>query len=532
MKLARGIVCCRARGSESPSWACAAGGSRYTRDMKDRIAGAAALLVLLGLQPAFPLQGNSDERKLEEAAELLGKSDEAEVRRGANLAARVGSPAAVELILDVFDETARTRRLPPGHYRDIVWDSLVELEDHYGRMRIEQELAKNKRNADLRLWCAELLGIYGEYEFGATLTKALSDKDLRVRQAAARSLGMLGYAEADKALQKLARNRDPYVRADALIALVKIDADEHRDRFLTALAKDKDGGVRCALLYEVPQLWPEETEALSIEKLEDDDWRPRIQAVQNLASVKTKGSVDHLVGTTADARPVVSEAACLALSSLTGQKHTKQAAWQAWWQAKRETFDFPAGLANSRPDEDRSIATYHGIQIVSDHVAFLIDKSSVMAKESTSMGISKDAAAYDELANVLSSLDGDLNFNVFTYERRVEAFEDEPVALKKKTCKQALEFVDSRPCQDRIDIWQVLELVVSDPSLDTVYLLSSGEPDIGLYVHWNRVTRHLKNLNRFHKVVVHSIAFTDNEGYQQQLEKIAEATGGEFRVVE
>ena len=68
-----------------------------------------------------------------------------------------------------------------------------------------------------------------------------------------------------------------------------------------------------------------------------------------------------------------------------------------------------------------------------------------------------------------------------------------------------------------------------------VYRLAAeltGQPDIGLYVHWNRVTRHLRNLNRFHKVVVHSIAFTDNEGYQQQLEKIAEATGGEFRVVE
>ncbi len=78
------------------------------------------------------------------------------------------------------------------------------------------------------------------------------------------------------------------------------------------------------------------------------------------------------------------------------------------------------------------------------------------------------------------------------------------------------------------DIWQVLETVVSDPDIDTAYLLSSGEPDIGLYVHWNRVTRHLADLNRFQKVVVHTVAFSDNDWYRKQLMKIAEVTGGDF----
>ena len=52
--------------------------------------------------------------------------------------------------------------------------------------------------------------------------------------------------------------------------------------------------------------------------------------------------------------------------------------------------------------------------------------------------------------------------------------------------------------------------MLADETLDTVYLLSSGEPDTGLYVHWNRVTRHLADMNRFHKVVVHTVAYTDN----------------------
>jgi len=75
----------------------------------------------------------------------------------------------------------------------------------------------------------------------------------------------------------------------------------------------------------------------------------------------------------------------------------------------------------------------------------------------------------------------------------------------------------------------VLEKVVSDPDIDTAYLLSSGEPDTGLYVHYNRVTRHLRDLNRFHKVVVHTIVYSERKWFRDQLEKIALATGGEFK---
>ena len=52
--------------------------------------------------------------------------------------------------------------------------------------------------------------------------------------------------------------------------------------------------------------------------------------------------------------------------------------------------------------------------------------------------------------------------------------------------------------------------------------------DVGEYVHWNRVTYQLKEINRFHKVIFHTIAYSDNKWYRDQLEKIAEATGGDF----
>ena len=110
--------------------------------------------------------------------------------------------------------------------------------------------------------------------------------------------------------------------------------------------------------------------------------------------------------------------------------------------------------------------------------------------------------------------------------------EKKPIELKKKTRKEALAFVADESEVGLKDVWQVLEKAIQDPTLDTIYLLSSGEPDMGLYVHWNRLTDYLADLNRFQKVVIHTVAYSDNNWFKQQLERIAEVTGGKFQAHE
>jgi hypothetical protein len=42
------------------------------------------------------------------------------------------------------------------------------------------------------------------------------------------------------------------------------------------------------------------------------------------------------------------------------------------------------------------------------------------------------------------------------------------------------------------------------------------------------VTLFLRDLNRFHKVVVHGVAYHESQWYRDQIQKIAESTGGQF----
>jgi hypothetical protein len=142
-------------------------------------------------------------------------------------------------------------------------------------------------------------------------------------------------------------------------------------------------------------------------------------------------------------------------------------------------------------------------------------------------GLSKDEAAFAELKQALERLEGKLTFNVYTYNDDREAFSKKSVPLDAKSRKKALSFVDKTSLSGNKNLWAVLEEVIIDPTIDTVYLLTSGEPDVGLYVHGNRIAESLADINRFQKVVLHAVAYS-KERFWGHIRAIAEATGGQF----
>ena len=186
--------------------------------------------------------------------------------------------------------------------------------------------------------------------------------------------------------------------------------------------KDADGGVRCALLAAAAELYPEQAEALAAAALADPDWRPRMQAVELLGTIRTKSSIDELIHALSDGRPAVAARAQKELQELTGMKHTRRESWEAWWKENRETFTFPAGRAKVAASDERTVATYNGVRIASDHAAFLLDKSSGMSARLKSKDSTKEEAALQELEAALTRLQGQLTFNYSDQDIEAYAF--------------------------------------------------------------------------------------------------------------
>lgn len=487
-------------------------------------------------------QREREKEALSDAREQLRHRQEQPRQSAAATCLAFDSERSIEVLIDVLNEDN-------PHTRDIVWDVLPQFKNPEARKRVERELRQNKKNADVRQWCAELLGLYGDASLAPALEKALADKEIGVQRAAARSLGRLKHGPAAAKLEPFAKTAgkegaDIYLRANAIEALARIDAAKYEPLYEQGLA-DPDGGVRCALLGALPAIYPDRAEAASAAALEDRDWRSRLQAVENLGAIRSKGAVDALVRAAGDERPAVRERANTALRKLTGEKWTLRAQWEGWWTPNREAFEFPDpekkkkdGEAAAKPDEPKAAAaetadpkkyaSYNGITVQSDHVAFLIDKSEDMEQTLKIGSRVKADVALEELDATLAKLEPGLLFNVFTYAAEPTPYRKQPIELDDASRKAALAFVKKTEHEGKKNIWLALTTVVEDPTLDTLFLLSSGEPEIGRYVHWNRVTEHLKELNRFHKVVIHTVAYSDSQWNRDQLQKISEATGGQF----
>ena len=440
-------------------------------------AASAVALGLAVLAAAPPVSGqakSSEELAIKQAIRLIygGRRGEAEVRSGAQQLLKVNSVNAIEVLLKVLNDSQ-------PHYRDIAWEVLPDFTDPYAKKRVEHELKSNRGDELVREWCAELLGHYRDSGFAASLMVALNDSALGVRRAAARSLGQLGHEPAFAPLGKLVDSRDAFLRELALEATARIHADRAKARYLEGLG-DADGGVRCALLGALPGLYPDLAEPRSIAALQDADWRPRLQAVENLGSVKSHSAIEALLRALEDGRPVVAERARRALQGLTGQSLTMPQQWRQWWSENRATFDF--ARTSSRPStaaqKGGTVSTYHGIDATSDHIAFLLDRSPDMDQRLKSKSSTKEEAALAELDAVLQALQGRLVFNVFAYCDEIKAFHPKPVPLDKKSAAQAVAFVKQTRMTGGKNIWHALETVVSDPTIDTVFLLSSGEPEV------------------------------------------------------
>ena len=477
--------------------------------------------IFLCLLFVFP-QGPSKE-ELRQAQKLVLTNSEPSVKKGTELCANLNCVSSMEILLRRFKGAQ-------PHYRDIVWKGIVRFTDPYSREMIASELKKNKKSASMRQWAAEALGIYADATYGPVLMKAARDKDVGVRRAVAKSLGNLGLKESEKVLVKFLQDKDFIVRGNAVESLLKLGFSSGKEALVKGL-QDPDGGTRAALLSVAPKYAEKETASLAIVGLRDEDWRVRLQAIRNLLGCEPSvETMDALIPAIARVRPLVRIPLLSGIRDWTGMKFHKAEDWERWWSANRDTFLLEKGKGTEGGSQE-TVATYNGLRVDSDHVAFLMDISSSM-DDRTSKGERKRELALQELKKTLESLPETTKFNVYAYSSNITVWEKEAQPVNPKNIKSVLKFVQKTKARGNKNIWGALLAVLGDPTIDTVFLLSSGEPEVGLYVHHNRVVDHLVDWNRFRKMVVHGVAYSKSKWNQDQIRHISEGTGGSFMIVD
>jgi HEAT repeat protein len=374
------------------------------------------------------------------------------------------------------------------------------------------------------------------------LLKMLLDKEPAVVVGAARILGERRYTGAGPALMELFQtSTDRDVRRVAIdsAALVRVGDPAWVDQ-LIAFTKSDDPELRNLALTQLGATSDRTHLEALVVALDDPNWSTRLAALEALEAMRTIEGVTAMVARMPkeDGR-MLSEFA-QALWRLTGQSFQEDAkAWQAWWAASKDSFELisAADLATVRSGEEeyrlrqttRVKNAFFGIKIISRRVLFILDVSGSMEEKLNDdykgrKGWSRMEVARDEMKKCLENLDSGAFFNVMVFSSGVEKWTDGAlVACDDVHRAQALAYVDKLLAFGGTNLYDSLKEAFADPEIDTIFLMSDGEPSQGEVVEPLIIREHVAHWNENRRVVINTVAVG---GALSILEWLAEDSGG------
>lgn len=171
---------------------------------------------------------------------------------------------------------------------------------------------------------------------------------------------------------------------------------------------------------------------------------------------------------------------------------------------------------------------YYGIDIHSQRMMFIIDHSGSM--EDYWGGMSRLARAKLELIKVIRELPEETEFAIMFYETNVRIWRKSLVTATESNKLEAINFVRRLGFGDRTNTYGALRQALTfDKDLETVFLLTDGQPTIGETVEPQKILVDILGRNRFRHLNFNTIGIAVNPNTEAFLRQLATGTGGEYR---
>ena len=130
-----------------------------------------------------------------------------------------------------------------------------------------------------------------------------------------------------------------------------------------------------------------------------------------------------------------------------------------------------------------------------------------------------------ELLEIIDALDLGCLLNVVSFDDSPASWSNRLKGLDDATRKRARTFVERLGAGGGTNLFGALEEAFDDANVDTIYVLSDGEPTTGTVLDPALIREHVRTWNRGRGVVVHCVAVG---GDLALLEWLAEDTGGSY----
>jgi hypothetical protein len=263
--------------------------------------------------------------------------------------------------------------------------------------------------------------------------------------------------------------------------------------------------------------------------------------VQAMTQVHLKQSLDVLVELLPACEGEIRADIVRHLTRVTGQDlQMNVAAWQAWWQQNKATFEYPdpAQLNPPRLADVRlggqDDSSYYQIPIYGRRVVFILDTSSSMLDGPAGPGTrpTRMETAQRELLYAINGLKEDVYFNVVAYHSVVGVWQKQPVRATQAAKQSAARWIRALVPQNLTASYDALEATFAYPNLETIYFLSDGEPTAGKLIDPAQIIAAVTQANKARRVTIHTIGIQAQGAFGEFLRALAQQNYGVFRTVD
>lgn len=378
----------------------------------------------------------------------------------------------------------------------------------------------------------------------AAVRKELAAEALEVRRAAARVLGERRDRDSLPVLQAML-DKPKFVEDGRLAIETMTRIHGGSSTWLKQLAvhtRAEDREVRNAAVEALGAARDKrQLEALLV-ALEHVDWSTRLQAIDALAQFADKPVVAKFVERIGLEQGRLQKRLGEVLWQLTAQPfETDAAKWQAWWAQAGEKFtvvtekelDQAAAARERRRLTQRTVAQskFFGIKVESQRVIFVLDVSGSMLESMYGRTVGKRPAsridvAKEELALAIKNLEAGALFNVLTFSNGVARWQKEGIGVNTQQSRnEALAWVERLGAAGGTNLYDAVKEAFADKDVDTIFVLSDGEPTAGEQIDPYRIREDIAAWNRHRRVKIHTIAVG---GSLEVLEWLALDSGGRY----
>lgn len=414
--------------------------------------------------------------------------------------------------------------------------TIASFRGEEAREAMGKALLAEHKNRALRAMVAEALAGTRNPDVEPYLIDGLRSKVATVRRACLDALGQLGATKHRKHLKRLSKDQDPRVRHAAFREKLRlVDSPQERLEMLHDGLEDKDWAVRLASLDTLVALPGTVAFQLVVAALADSHPRVRQAAIEAHLAWRKRKSIPHLVDLLERDSRRLREQAADALQLLTGlDLGQNPRRWQQWWTAEGYKAVLPT-LEEARQARADRIArraasetqgAFYGIPLISDRVCFVLDTSGSMDTVVDLDGTTRLMAVQDELVRSLDHIPDGARFNMIFFESTRDPFQKKLVEMTPKVRDKAKGWVKRKGAGGGTAIYDAIMLALEDPDVDTLVVLSDGQPSGGTIDDPIEILERVQEATELSEVVIHAVSF-DAPG--RLLERLTKATGGQYR---